>query len=336
MIANLWMLNAPNGMFWYAADYILGIQRPTTVLVRPHLMDVAHAALSGAQVRVVTCSLPGLIARVANAARQCELVFCPTSHPMPWVHNQVVVFHDSYPFEGAVGRRKLAAFSWGVRTSRCRVAYINRSMALPFLQGLRIPQQQLLFAPNLPPKAPVEKASAAVLPRGQPMILGAFGTDSDKKRYSELLEALDQPRFRGFVQLRIYGEANDYTARLRLAHPGVPFVLVRPSEMPLTTFIRSLDGAISIAVAEGFGRPLASAVVAGLPCYPADSMTLREFFGAHAILSNDLTQLLDAAIRRDRPPNTSDKGAGSFLAPTYAKAVEDAISTLRQADCVDK
>lgn len=332
MLANLWMLNAPNGMFWYAVDYLREMSRPTLVLVRPHLLEAAQKALECDHIRVRACGLQGLLTSAAMAAWRGELLYCPTSHPIPWLRNQLVTFHDPYPFDGPKGRLKLRAFRWGARSSKCRIAYINRTVALPFLQELGVPEAKLLFAPNMPPAASSERRQRRNEPDSSCIVLGAFGTDSEKKRYPELLETVERSKFRNKIHLRIYGEMNDYTRLLKNRYPRAHFDIVEPISMSLSEFIASLDGVVSVALSEGFGRPLATAIVAGLPCYLADSPTFREFFNGLALLSVSIDDLLTAAVERRRPDSPIGTEVGGFQSAVYTAAIDTAIHTLRLAD----
>lgn len=332
MLANLWMLKAPNGMFWYAVDYLRRLGQPMQVIVRPGLLKVAVRELGGHGVQVHAVGFLGFLHHVTRAAARGEMVYTPTPHPVPLLPRQIITFHDAYPFMGRRGGLKLSLLKLGLSTSRCKVAYINRSAALPYLQALGLATSRLLFAPNMPPRVAATSGSSLLKPlvNKSTRVLGAFGTDSAKKRYAELLAALQDERFKGKLQLRLFGEDNHYVASLRAQFPHVEFAVVEPDQQSLTEFIASLDAVISIALDEGFGRPLATAIVAGVPCYLVDSPTFREFFAGLALLDDRIEALLEAALHSSRQHEikVTDSRSSGFLADEYGQAINYAIGNL--------
>ncbi|SEK57383.1 hypothetical protein SAMN05216359_102251 [Roseateles sp. YR242] len=338
MIANLWMLKAPNGMFWYALDYIRALDRPMLVLVRPSLMEMASLQLAGTQMQVKAVGLVGLLRYAALAAARGELVYCPTPHPLPYIKRQVVTFHDAYPFEGRNGARKLQLLLWGLRTSGCQVAYINQSMAKPYLSAQGIPADRLIYAPNMPPPAYTgasrsdTRGNAVGQKPGAAIRLAAFGTDSEKKRYPELLHALQQPALRDAIELCLYGEENAYVGRLRSAYPQARLSVCSPTQHSLQDFLARSDAVIGIATNEGFGRPVATAIMQGIPCYLSASPTFREFFDGLAILSDDVNHLLAAVQRRERPTALVQVSTPGFLADAYSAAINTAVARIQALD----
>lgn len=330
MLANLWMLKAPNGMFWYAADYLRALDVPTTVLMRPQLLDDARRYLTAPHLTVRAVGFATLARLALRAALRGEPVYCPTPHPIPWIRNQLVVFHDAYPFEGTHGARKLRLLQWGLASSGCRVGYINESMARPYLEGLGLPASRLVHAPNMPPPPQSSDIQPPRRVTGDGLFrLAAFGTDSAKKRYLELLEHLVRAGLQDQVELRLYGEDNAYVTSLRARFPQAQLSVCPPSRQTLQAFLAESDAVIGIAVNEGFGRPIATALMQGVPCYLSSSPTFREFFDGLAVLSDDINALLLAALRGDRPPAKPAKEDSGFLSRHYRAAIDAALLALR-------
>src|SRR5262245_12484177 len=142
-LANLWMLKAPNGMFWYALDYLRRLPGPIQVIVRPSLAEVVHQELNAQSVRVRSGGMAAFAAALSAAVARGWFIYTPTPHPLPFFKRQVVTFHDAYPFAGEHGKLKQALFRWGVLSGGCRVAHINKGSAARFLAELRIPRQLL-------------------------------------------------------------------------------------------------------------------------------------------------------------------------------------------------
>ncbi len=272
--------------------------------------------------------------RALCAAVRGDLIYTPTPHPLPFARRQVVVFHDPFPFEGPGSRLKRWLLRLGVASSRCVVAYINRSVAEPWLLGLGVPRERLLFAPNVPPAiAAAARPSPPVAHGAAPrraIRIGAFGTDSPKKHYPQLLEELAKPPYRGRMQLCIFGGANAYARRLVHDFASCPPALVDPGATSLRDFILDLDAVVSVAAGEGFGRPIATAIGLGVPCCLIESPTFREFFGGLAWLEPDIPRLLQRVLdvaSGQLPPRAA--AATGFLAPAYTRAIDAAVGAIR-------
>ena len=326
VLVNLWMLKAKNGMYWYARDYLARIDAPCTMVLRkgalPQLRD--ELVREGSKVREVGAF--GLLALAALALVSGRLVYTPTPHPIPLLRRQVIVLHDAYPFQGRLGRLKRLMFRAGVKMSGCVVAHINRSVCIPFLAELSLAGSRLLFAPNVPPvTSPRGSDERRHLPVRDDIVLGAFGTDSAKKNYELLLGT--PPFAHRRIRLRIYGHKNAYVQALRHRFGETSFDVVSSEEATLDTFIASVDGVVSVAEGEGFGRPLASAIAAGLPCYLLESPSFKEFFEGNACLYASVPALVEGVLREDKVVSSQPHG---FLSPQYASAIDSAAAMIRR------
>lgn len=330
LLANLWMLKAGNGMLWYAIDYLRRLDRPVQVVVRPPLAGLLRRELDLPSIRVEAVGPGGFLRRVLAAAARGEPIYAPTPHPIPFVRRQMIVFHDPYPFDGPQGETKRRLLRFGLATSRCTVGYINRSTARPWLVDLGVPQERLLFAPNLPPAAtppPRSAARADGVAAARRLRLGAFGTDSPKKRYPQLLEALARSAYCDRLQLCLYGPPHPYVAALLRDFPANPPLLVDQAGMSLRDFILGLDAVVSVAPGEGFGRPIATALQLGVPCHLIESPVFREFFDGLASFAPDIERLLDGVAAAPARPAPPRRDAG-FLAPGYAEAIDAAVRSI--------
>ncbi|WP_374587317.1 hypothetical protein [Ideonella dechloratans] len=330
MLANLWMLKAPNGMFWYAVDYLQAVDTPTTVLVRPRLLKDAKRNFTAPNISVRAGNVATLLWLILLTALREQAIYCPTPHPIPWIRNQLVTFHDAYPFEGIWGRVKLQLLRWGLATSKCYIGYINKSMALPYLEGMGVSFDRLIYIPNIPPPASAP-SSAARNPSEENKLLqlAAFGTDSEKKRYPELLKIIDQSTYKDRIHLHLYGEKNPYVSNLQARFPDVRLTVHSASDEPIQKFLSEIDAVIGIALNEGFGRPIATALMQGIPCYLSKSQTFLEFFSELALFSNNIDELIQAALQGKRPSGAAESQSQNFLSTQYRTAIAEAIFRIR-------
>lgn len=305
IVANFCHIKATNGLFHYGVDYLRRCEDLVArVLVRPALADAARAALPGLE--IVCCSMRRLLGEAAAARRRGDLVFTPTSHPLPWLSNQWVVVHDAYPFTtGPRATLKTRLLRWSLASSRCTVGYINQSDGLPFVQCLGVGADRRVFAPNEFP-ARVPDAPPASQPAQRPLTVGLVGTDSAKKNYDALFDALRRAGGAGRLHFRAYGHRTPYFEALLARHPDIQLSLDSSDAMRLQDFFSHIDVLASVAEQEGFGRPIAAALQSNIPCLLLDRPVFLEFFdpGARFFRTEaDLVRaLLDPAEAVCRPP----------------------------------
>jgi hypothetical protein len=283
-----------------------------------------RAELESEGIPVIETGLVGMLARVLRAALRGQLLYVPTPHPVPFVGRQVIVVHDSYPFMQSLGSLKRNLLRWSVLSSRCTVAHINRSICLPFLSTLGIGHERLLFAPNIPPAHDATRGACAQEPEaGGSIRVGAFGTDSPKKNYASLLghPALAQGR----IRLAVYGEENDYSRGLLERYGPDAFELVDPSKVGLFEFIASVRCVASVAIGEGFGRPLATAITSGIGCHLLASPSFDEFFRGNALMYDTVDDLCRGIL--DGRVETGSPSLG-FRSPAYRAAIDSAVQHL--------
>lgn len=286
MLINLAFIKAANGLFYFALDYVAALEVTTSaILVRtPTLAAAVRRRFPSAPVRVEG---PWQAARAALAAsRRGEMVFTPSSHPVPWCDRQLVVMHDSFPFEGAKGRFKAGLFFLAMRTSRAAAGYINVSDARTFLMRGGLSPERLVASPNrmAPPVAAPLRGSLAV---SQRPVIGLFGTDSPKKNYDRLFAAVACRPSAVRTAFRLYGQPNDYAARIIAAFPLLDIAVSDSGAVELDAFVRSVDLVASAATREGFGRPMALALASGVPAWIVDAPVFREFYGGAATFHAD-------------------------------------------------
>jgi glycosyltransferase involved in cell wall biosynthesis len=302
IVANLVHIKAANGMFYYGLDYIAGMaDEVRCILVRPALYGLARQRFPG--ITVKSCSVTSWLAEIARARVRDDLIYTPTSHPIAGYRRQIIVVHDRYPFDvrSRSGRIKRSLLKTAIRLSGCDVGYVNRSDAQQFLCDLGVPQERTFFAPN----RPLLDSIVPIRTPASRRTVGLFGSDSPKKNYGALFEVVacsDQN-----MEFLVYGHDTPYLRAVMAAFPRISITLVKSDEAGLSQFLAMVDVVGSVAIGEGFGRPIASALYAGIPCVLLDAPVFREFFDGAATFSPtiadfvaQLSQITRDDARRDR------------------------------------
>ena len=139
------------------------------------------------------------------------------------------------------------------------------------------------------------------------MRIALFGTDSDKKRYAALFSASKSTQHKHF-RFEIYGHDNNYYKSLKLQFPDLNIILVKSSEVEVSTFLQTIDAVVSVAEHEGFGRLIALSLSAGIKCFLLESPVFEEFFSRSTQLHKNIPELVES-LRRCKP---SDGTSGCF------------------------
>jgi hypothetical protein len=299
MLINMAFIKATNGLFYYAIDYIAAVEARVSVILvsTPALAEAVRRRFPEATVHV-TGAWRTMRAVVA-AARRGEMVFTPSSHPIPCCDRQIVVVHDSFPFDGFRGAAKAMLFFAALRSSRAKAGYINVADAWAFLRRGGVPQECLRSMPNRFPSPSRPRLTGQVTLSAVPVV-GLFGTDSPKKNYDRLFCAVREGAPTSPVTFLLYGQANAYAAGVCARFPELNIKIIDSDRTELEDFVRSVDIVASAAMREGFGRPIALALASGVPAWIVDAPVFREFYGGAATFHAD-PGLLGAALAALRP-----------------------------------
>lgn len=292
---NYYHTKSTNGLFYYGLDYLAeNRDLVRVVLVRPYFNFPFHECYPNIQ--VISCSLGRYILEVLRARLCRDLLYTPTSHPMPFFNRQWIVLHDAYPFEvGPKSRLKRFLLKWSLAMSRCRVAYINRSEAQPFVASLGVGAGRMVFAPNLFPE-PARRASSVSSKNGV-TVVGLFGTDSAKKNYDRLFSVVRATELSSRLAFRLYGHDTLHFRDIQRRFPDIQVELVKSDDVSIDEFMCGVDVLASASEQEGFGRPFASALLAGLPVELLDRPVFREFFTGGARFHPNIEALVQSLPR---------------------------------------
>ncbi|WP_019603196.1 glycosyltransferase family 1 protein [Teredinibacter turnerae] len=294
VIVNFWHLKNTNGMYWYALDYVRGLNNVSCLYARKSTLARLEADLPEVVLRRLSAwQYLGVFFKLVFMSR--DFVYTPTPHPLPFLKRQMVVLHDPFPFKTGVGHIKRWLFFASAFFSRCTVGVVNRSVAEGFVNPLR-KYCNIVFAPNLiaAPMALSPKCKA----NGEPVTIGLLGADSTKKKYESLFDAL-QAMTSPNLNFIVYGHATKYWHSVIKTYPKVPVMLLHSDEVTLQYFFEQVDCVVSVSKGEGFSRLIALAVVSGVPVYLTDDPVYREFYANTTNLFESPLKLLQSIIDSD-------------------------------------
>lgn len=294
IIFNLFFIKSKNGLYYYALDIYANLRTaPKIVLVRGDLEVSARNDFPNSH--IIVCNLFQFIIEAFLAWKSDIYIFTPSSHPLPFISKQMVVLHDTYPFLFWKGFLKKWLFITSARTSMCSLAHINIADGFEFYKKYNFELSRLVFFPN---KFTGEIATyqSERSPNQRKLIVGLVGTDSSKKNYSDLFQAVRNEGAAEKIVFEIFGHLNDYIRNLHKKFPDIDVNVNDSDSINMSHFLASVDAVVSVAINEGFGRPIASALESGIPCYLIDNLIFREFFESGAIFSADTRTLLKTIL----------------------------------------
>lgn len=319
--ANFFHVKSTNGLFFYGLDYLReNLDLVRVVLVRPALENRMRKALPS--VDVVPCSISRYLREAILASWRGDIFYTPTPHPLPGINHQWIILHDAYPFEvGPMSTLKRFLLRCSLSLSRCKVGYINRSDAKPFVESIGVPANRMIFAPNRFPE-PVRRVSIGTPSVGITTV-GLLGTDSAKKNYDVLFNAVRRAGLSAHLAFRVYGHETIYFRDIYAQFPDLRIELVRSDDESLDDFMSRINVLVSAAEQEGFGRPIASALLAGLPVELLDRPVFREFFSGGARFHADVDTLVQSLQQRDGEVIPTDYTAPADVVAAYAAANDE-------------
>jgi len=290
LVVNLANIKNTNGLFYYGVDYIKALRNPPDrILVRPALLQALSDQCPN--VRSIPCSAFRYLVELLRAVCSGKTIYTPSSHPLPFVSRQLVVLHDTYPFQGRLGRLKRWLFLVSAHSSSCLLAYINTADGLVFYRKHGFDGKRLVFAPNLFPKAMAGLKSQRP-PAETRLIVGLVGTDSTKKNYGSLFSEIRASERADNVLFSVYGHPTEYFRGVQAEFPELDIQLIRSDAVAMLDFLAGVDVLVSVAENEGFGRPIACALQSGVPCFLIDNSVFREFFEGGAQYSTSIRTLI--------------------------------------------
>jgi hypothetical protein len=172
----------------------------------------------------------------------------------------------------------------------------------------------MVFAPNRFPE-PLKRIARDSSQNGVTTV-GLFGTDSKKKNYDTFFSAVRSSELSSSLVFFVYGHDTDYFRDIRGKFLDIQIELVRSDYESIDKFMSCVDVLASVSVGEGFGRPFASGLLAGVPVELLDHPVFREFFTGGARFHSNIDALVQSL------PRVGDSGLSNISYTVPAEAVE--------------
>ena len=324
VIVNMWHIKNTNGLFFYSLDYINSLEKTHKIILRKGFPENKAIDRLKEKHNITNLNLLQYIMFYFKSFFSNIFIFTPSSHPLPFLKKQLIIVHDMYPFTGNKGWVKTLLFKTSVKLAKCNVGYINSSSVKKDLIELSIPEDKLLFCPN---KFPIKsEPSIALLPVDSSALkIGLVGTDSDKKNYHELFTQVHRHKLEKKIKFLIYGHNTDYYKKLRSSFQDLDISLIRSDNCQLECFFTKVNALISICTTEGFGRPIATALVNNLPTYLIRCDVFEEFFEGGAYFYQNIDDLLSGVLQ-----STAYSPLKNYYPPAHVlKAYESAVEFIK-------
>lgn len=287
----MWHIKNTNGLFYYSLDYIDSIENIDSIILRRDFPETQTLNQVSQKYKVVRLNTSEYIRYIIQCFMCGKFIFTPSSHPLPIIKKQLIIVHDMYPFTGMKGWLKKILFKVSVNTSRCKVGYINSSEVRKDLLRIPIIDNQLIFCPNKFPHAVIPSISP-LLVCGDNLKIGLVGTDSEKKNYHKLFSRVRDKNLSDKIHFIVYGHETIYFKQLRDNFKDLNISLVKSDDVKIESFFTQVNALVSVCTMEGFGRPIATALVNKLPTHLIRCNVFEEFFSGGAYFYKDIDELL--------------------------------------------
>lgn len=270
-------------MFYYGLETLSSMNLKSVIIVM-HSRFRNHKIETLTQYPVIYVGLFGFIFIYLKMLFSRLYVYTPTSHCLPFITRQVITVHDSYPFYSCYYKWKfhllkhLSFFSWPF------ICYVNNSNAKPFSDLLF--NKGTLYLPNR-----ISSINYPIIKTPSKFTIALFGTDSYKKNYEQFFKNILQHKDINF-SFSIYGTKNSYIENIISSFPSLDINLINSNHVSLSDFISNISCAASVAIGEGFCRPIAQCICMGKKTFLLNDDVFHEFYYQSATFSNSISGLI--------------------------------------------
>lgn len=327
-IFNLWHLKRTNGMYYFGLDYAQRLPFEWVVWVRPGFPIDGLKAVGFKDVRELRPL--AYMQALWRAHKKSLPLFCPSSHPIPFIAPQVIIVHDSYPFQRGAGLIKRWLLRRALSAQGMHAGYINHVDSRRFLLGIGMQERAMFYTPNFMGVSPRTSKEPRVHPPR--LTIGLIGTDSEKKRYEMLFDEVRGSRDGArSLAFKAYGHETAYFSDLKAKYSDLNVDLVSSDDTVMSTFLGNVDIIVSVSRGEGFCRPVARALASGVPCWLLEDEVFREFYDGYADFSPSVADLVSKLLAASKDHGALHSGQGDehiFPPPHLSQAFQAAVKAI--------
>jgi hypothetical protein len=151
-----------------------------------------------------------------------------------------------------------------------------------------------------------------------------LGTDSENKNYACLFNTVRLAGLASSLAFRVFGHDTAYFRDVQFNFPDIKIELVTSDSESIGKFMSGVDVLASASEQEGFGRPFAAALLAGISVELLDRPVFREFFNGGARFHSDVVDLVQSLAKSGYcSPSPVCYSAPIEVVEAYAKANEE-------------
>jgi len=307
-IYNCWHIRCPNGMLYYAIDYIRDDRTKNIVLCRNTKIALALSEAIDLDNSILITLSPVLyilflLFLIVYSHIYSFQTFTPSCHPVPFLAKNTITVHDSYPFSQltilSILRKYILYFS--LLFSDCTIGYINKSSSFGFALLLRNislrGMHNIRYLPNKKPEFNLSLYSQNA--EIYPLKIGLCGSNSSKKNYSELINSLYKHKaLVDQITFIVYGFQTPYIKSV-IKSSQYKFVLLDSTLNSFEAFASNINVLTCVSFDEGYCRPIAALLQSNVPVLLLKTPALVEFYSSSSsIFFNTIHELSEDIIKR--------------------------------------
>ena len=278
ILINLFFMNSITGMSYYALDYLESLKKQnfsfTLITSNKIVSNFFKEKFPDSQILCTNNILKFTIFLIKfRFLYKKFFIYTPTSHPIPFIKNQIVILHDIYVFrEGLKGKIKEILFKISLYSSSSKVGFINRSISGKFLERIKC---ESVFLPNLYKN--IRKISEIKTPNKKNKLrIALTGTSCLKKNHQNILQteiALNKKLF-----FYLYGDNTKYSEYLIQKFSFLNLSFVNSNFLNIWDYFDEIDILIVQNKYEGFCRPILIALILGKLVVAPKAEVYNEFY----------------------------------------------------------
>ena len=309
-VINLWHIREANGMLYYALDNIRenvwGDNVRCIVCRKKSIQSIVESNINKKQIKVYSKNTFSYFLFVINEIirqyKHASEIVTPSMHPLPFMRKQTIVIHDPFPFIGkgfSVKTRNLI-LKTALGLSFTEFGVVNRTRAYRYAEKLKNKthgDKKIVYMPNLLPELEAQKIIKKKT-QSLPLIIGLCGTNSHKKKYSELFTQLKSKKVGSDdIGFEVYGFESPYIKEV-IKKFDYKINIIDSRSNDIYEFMNRIDILVNCSIHEGFCRPIGYLAKGGKKIMIVRTDVMEEFYkGENVNMYDSLNELCEEIVK---------------------------------------